>query len=147
MYVGVKDRPDSQCDMLLSYVLQENVWLPSDRIRAAELITKETLLSRVQTLLSYSPSKVTSYYHGDLPSQSALGLNMECTAALSATASISKPVTEVVATNPVDCVDAPSRARILPVGHQTVALPCFNSDDINSALVVHIQVIAAYNIS
>lgn len=125
--------------MLLSYLFQENVWLPIDRIRAAELITKETLLSRVQSLLSYSPSRTTSYYHGDLSSQSALGLNMECNAALSASASISNPTTVSAATEA--CVDAPSRARILPAGHRAVALPCFNSDDINSALVVHIQVI------
>lgn len=34
--------------------------------------------------------------------------------------------------------DAPSRARVLPRGHVTLALPSFNAQDVNSALVTHI---------
>lgn len=38
---GSKERPDTQCDSLLSYLMQENAWLPQERLAAAEQITPE----------------------------------------------------------------------------------------------------------
>ena len=42
-----KERPDNQCDSLLSYVMQEHSWLPEERLRAAEEITGGMLVDRV----------------------------------------------------------------------------------------------------
>ena len=35
---GYKERPDSQCDTLLSHILQEGGWLPDDIIAACEAV-------------------------------------------------------------------------------------------------------------
>ena len=47
-----KERPDQQCDALLSYLLQENAWLPADRLAAAQAITPDMLVRRVTQALN-----------------------------------------------------------------------------------------------
>ena len=46
-----KERPDQQCDALLSYLLQENTWLPSNRLAAAEAVTPDMLVRRITQAL------------------------------------------------------------------------------------------------
>ena len=71
-FTGSKERPDTQCDSLLSYFMQENVWLPQDRLKAAEEITSETFIERAKKALIRR--RVTSHIHGDLSQEAALAL-------------------------------------------------------------------------
>lgn len=72
IFTGSKERPDTQCDSLLSYFMQENVWLPQDRLKAAEEITSETFIKRAKKALIRR--RVTSHIHGDLTQEAALAL-------------------------------------------------------------------------
>jgi secreted Zn-dependent insulinase-like peptidase len=52
--------------------MQENVWLPQDRLKAAEEITSETFIKRAQSALIRR--RVTSHIHGDMSQEAALAL-------------------------------------------------------------------------
>lgn len=52
--------------------MQENVWLPQDRLKAAEEITSETFIKRAKKALIRR--RVTSHVHGDLSREDALAL-------------------------------------------------------------------------
>jgi secreted Zn-dependent insulinase-like peptidase len=123
----------------MSYLLQEHIWLPPDRIAAAETVTPATLVARAQRALRRT--HVTSYVHGDLAPSAAVTLHNDCMAILDANA----VHTETALTDSKDhasdgAVEVPSRARAMSAGHHVVALPGFNPDDPNSALLTHIQV-------
>lgn len=47
---GTKERPDSQCDVLMTYLLQEGQWLPQDKISICE----QTELDFVKVVTIYS---------------------------------------------------------------------------------------------
>jgi secreted Zn-dependent insulinase-like peptidase len=141
-----KERPDTLCDGFLTYLMQEGAWLPSDRLRAAEAITTESLTTRALTALRYR--KVTCYVHGDMPQETGRALFDSCKDVLpppvpaqelvDAGSSIANEMrkSEIVLG---DSGEVLSRARILPPGHLVVALPTFNTEDANSALLTHIQ--------
>lgn len=114
----------------MSYLFSEGVWLPQERIKACEEITPESLRSKaVEIIKSYH--KVSAYSHGDLPSDVALTAQDLLVNKLSSTD------TEVDNTNNEENI---FRARIIPIGHTVLALPGFNPEDPNSALLTHIQV-------
>lgn len=119
----IKERPDSQCDTLLSYLLQENTWLPSQRLVAAELITIEDVQKRAQSLLS--GTKLITYVHGNMNLEETLTIHHK----LSST--IGKQIV------PQNHKENYSRGRFLK-RHTVVALPCFGRD-VNNALLMHIQ--------
>ena len=52
--------------------MQENVWLPQDRLAAAEEITSESFIKRAKKALIRR--RVTSHIHGDLSQEAALAL-------------------------------------------------------------------------
>jgi insulysin len=132
-----KERPDTQCDSLLSYFMQENVWLPNDRLEAAEKITSESFIKRAKSALIRR--RTTSFIHGDLTQEAALSL---CDQSVKILGPNEVPVG--VATHsscgiPVNADgDIPARARLLK-GHTVVALADPNPEDPNSALLTHIQ--------
>jgi insulysin len=127
-----KERPDTQADGLLNYMMQENVWLPQDRLLAAETITAESFIIRAQS--SLMKRKVTSYVHGNMNQEEALSLNDQCIDALAV--NDGEAVRENLLVNEEG--DIPARARLL-TGHTVVALADPNPDDPNSALLTHIQ--------
>jgi secreted Zn-dependent insulinase-like peptidase len=61
-------------------MMQENVWLPQERLLAAETITAESFIKRAQS--SLMKRKITSYVHGSMNQEDALSLNDQCIDAL-----------------------------------------------------------------
>jgi secreted Zn-dependent insulinase-like peptidase len=59
-----KDRPDSQADSLLSFLLQEGAWLPNDRLKAVEAADTDYLMQRLKTAFQYN--KITAFAHGQI---------------------------------------------------------------------------------
>ena len=130
-----KDRPDTQCDALLAYLMQQGSWLPMDRIEASEGLTLNYLRERVDRILQ--APRVTSYAHGDLSSETTMDVHRKVTAALVRNTSTGGFAVK----SPEEVLDADYfRPKILPRGsHSIVALPGFNKEDSNSALVCYMQ--------
>lgn len=150
---GDKERPDSQCDALLRVLLQEGSWLPQRRLEACEEIDLGSFRARVSSALQ-TMTGMLSYAHGSadrstaVETFNAIGVNLFASQQMNSgeeSASASLPV----------CTDVKSewgylrdRARLLPRAstgsddppHHVVALPTFNMEDPNSALVRYIQV-------
>jgi nardilysin len=106
-------------------LLQENTWLPSQRLEAAELMNLGDVQLRARS--SLRGTKLITYFHGDMNSQQASSIHNK----------ISSTVGKYL--DPNNHKDNESRGRFLPQQHTVVALPCFNPQDVNNALVMHIQ--------
>ena len=148
-----KERPDTQCDSLLSYILTENSWLPNEVIEAAESITFDKMTHRIQSALR--TRKITGYIHGNMNDDTSVdfyknSLNIfqkmrSNTNSIEENKVDGSPVKESssvsvsVSMIPDETGDVPSRARILPPRHTVVAVPVLNDEDPNSALVTYIQ--------
>ena len=132
-----KERPDTQCDSLLSYYMQENVWLPRDRLAAAESITAESFINRAHSALIRR--RVTSYIHGDLTQEAARALYDMSVTILGPNVVPEGPATHSLGGVAVNAEgDIPARVRLLK-GHTVIALADPNPEDPNSALLTHIQ--------
>lgn len=132
-----KERPDTQCDSLLSYYMQENTWLPGDRLKAAESITAESFIKRAQSALIRR--RVTSHIHGDLSQEAARSLYDMSVKILGPNVVPDVPVTHSMGGIAVNAEgDIPARVRLLK-GHTVIALADPNPEDPNSALLTHIQ--------
>ena len=133
---------------MLRYVMQEGAWLPQDRLVACEQINPEYFQQRVTGALQRLGSAVT-YAHGDCDQTTAakahavLKENLFRASALntdresnirrddSGEAAVYRLINETG-----------ERSRLLSRGsHTAVALPAFNLDDSNSALVTFMQVL------
>jgi len=121
----VKERPDSQCDVLMSYLLQEGQWLPSDKIAACENTDLTCVQDRLTSSLQYTA--MTLYAHGSMEKDTALAVQRVIKKNMKSSNS------ELKVESTFD------RGRILNPGHVVVALPGFNPEDPNSALLTHIQ--------
>jgi hypothetical protein len=62
---GEKERPDSQAETLLSFLLQEGVWLPTRRLLACQQIDLNFLKNSVKKTIQ-DIQKVVFYTHGEM---------------------------------------------------------------------------------
>jgi insulysin len=159
-----KERPDSQASTLLSYLLQQNVRLPSETLPLVEETTLSDLQKRAADMLRWS--RMTTHVHGDVESindleDAAAQSMMKGATDASANAAQAKvvsirdqiksclrlPAPEEVASleamqasEGFGLTDKKPFPRLLPQGtHRRVAIPVLNEDDPNSALVTHFQ--------
>lgn len=121
-----RERPDSQCDTLMSYLLQENAWLPNQRLEAAETMTMENVKDRVAKSL-LKGTRLTTYVHGDMNVEQSLSIHKK----------LSSTVGKFII--PKDHKESEARGRLIPKGRHYVAMRCFNEQEVNNALVMHIQ--------
>lgn len=136
--VGVKERPDNQCDTLMSYLLLEGAWLPQDSLRVAEAATRDSFLSVAHSSMRYS--RLTTYAHGNVTAEIAKAMHAAVSRNIGPPASVAE-LDAVQQEKGYGHIDKPSRARLLNAGeHVRVALPAFNGEDENSALVTYFQV-------
>jgi len=146
---GDKERPDSQCDSLLRVLLQEGSWLPQRRLEACEDVDLRFFRDRVATSLQTMTSML-SYAHGSTDRSTAVdtfdivGENLFASQ-LNSKASVSAQHVRIDVKHEWGYLR--DRARLLPgpltgqdPPHHIVALPTFNMEDPNSALVRYIQV-------
>jgi len=132
-----KERPDTQCDTLLTYLMQQGSWLPEDRLKAAQDINVDSFLNRVQGI--FKPKSVVSYSHGDIDQENAV--------------SIHKTILRNLETCQTDSdlkFDGKQKEKeefdyfkpkLLEKGkHTVVSMPVFNPEDSNNALLCYMQV-------
>lgn len=155
MVEGDKERPDSQCDALLRVLLQEGSWLPQRRLEACEEIDLDSFRVRVSNALQ-TMTGMLSYAHGSTDRSTAVGTFEAIGENLFASQQLSIAGEEEETSTPLHvCTDVKrewgylrDRARLLPGSstgpdgppHHVIALPTFNMEDPNSALVRYIQV-------
>jgi len=135
-----KERPDTQCDTLLSYLLQERAWLPQDKVEAVKEISFESFVKRAVANLNYS--RATMYVHGDEKFEKDKVIQLRDNLLSIIGPTIEKSVLQqhhdqhqwgIV-------TDAPNRAKLLEKGsHSIILMPAFNPEDANSALVTFFQ--------
>lgn len=136
---------------MLRYLLQEGTWLPQDRLKACEAIDVAYFHHRVANTLQFD--RAVSYTHGDCALETAIHSHRQVRTNTNA-ANVkydrgdhlmrgeSQTLGAVRAEGEKLCVDG-ERSRLLPRGtHKVVALPAFNNEDPNSALVTFMQVSA-----
>ena len=132
-----KERPDSSCDMLLRYILQEAAWLPADRLKAAEAISLDDVERIVTEALQRS--RVITYVHGDLSASEVLPLHRTLADSLSK----DQPLLELRAfheSHGYGLKPFTTRARILgKPTHRRVLVNGFNPQDENNALVCYFE--------
>jgi len=149
VFTGVKERPDAQCESLLRYMLQEGTWLPQDRLKACEAIDVSYFHHRVANTLQFD--RAVSYTHGDCSLETAIRSHRQVRTNANA-ANVKRDLGEHLARGESQTLGAVradgeslrvdgERSRLLPGGsHQVVALPAFNNEDPNCALVTFMQV-------
>lgn len=150
-----KERPDSQADTLLSYLIAESVlYTPPERLKLAEQITAQMVRERIHNATKENIAYV-SYMHGDVDQEKAEAMMKSIYDNLPPLMSMSEIeekeqaaaiqseycIKEGEATNSASYLEEPSTtARLLPPNtHNIVALPTFNEGDENSALITHFQ--------
>ena len=69
------NRPDTQADTVLNYILEENVKLPSEVLTLTQTVEKQHVLDRVSVLRN--KTKTIMYVHGDLNQDEAVDLYRE----------------------------------------------------------------------
>jgi secreted Zn-dependent insulinase-like peptidase len=129
-----KDRPDSQAASILSYLLNEDSLLVSEKINMLE----GTDLAFLKTRISRIVQCVTShhaYIHGNFRQEEAVELYETVTNRFYSNAGKS------AASVAVSEKDIDERIRVLPPSvHHVIALPPFNVEDPNNAYLLYIQV-------
>jgi len=127
---------------MLSYLLQEDARLPSERITLAEQMSKDALVGAMHDVLRRG--RLTVYVHGDAARAGDAGFVSECAQSLSGLLGSEMPDEELEShqrEHGWGLVDRVLRARRLPPSkrHAEVLLGSFNEEDTNSALLVHLQ--------
>lgn len=145
----MKERPDAQCESLLRYALAEGTWLPQDRLQACEAIDVPYFHHRVANTLQFD--RAVSFTHGDCALYPAIASHRQVKTNLNA-ANVKRDLGKhlvLVESQTVGAVRAEGeRSRALSAGtHNIVALPAFNNEDPNSALVTFMQVLWLFFIS
>lgn len=146
LFLGVKERPDAQCESLLRYTLQEGTWLPQDRLQACEAIDTAYFHHRVANTLQFD--RVVAYVHGDCSLRTAIESHRRVKANANA-ANVKRHLGKDLVLGESQTVgavrEAGERSRLLARGtHTVVALPAFNKEDPNCALVTFMQVTTVF---
>ena len=132
-----KERPDTVADTMLTYLLQEEATLPTERIALAEAIDKPMVVKAMESVLQRA--RVTVLVHGERGDEKTAQLALSL---------VEKHLGRDMAWEEVQRHqeehgwgerDRVLRARLLPSGHSTVLLDSFNPEDSNSAIIVHFQ--------
>ena len=110
----------------MSYLLQENAWLPNQRLEAAEAMTMENVKDRVTKSL-LKGTRLTTYVHGDMNAEQSLSIHKK----------LSSTLGKFII--PKNHKENEARGRLIPQGRHYVAMRCFNEQEVNNALVMHIQ--------
>ena len=142
----MKERPDAQCESLLRYTLQEGTWLPQDRLQACEAIDTAYFHHRVANTLQFD--RAVSYAHGDCSLRTAIESHRQVKTNANA-ANVKRHLGKDLVLGESQTVgavrDTGERSRLLERGtHTVVALPAFNKEDPNCALVTFMQVEHAF---
>jgi len=137
-----KERPDSVADVVLAYLMQEDARWPEERVALAATSDRQTLLSAMNDVLKRA--RMTVYVHGDKGDEK---MATECVESLQGLLGEEMPASEVLkhqAEFGWGLQDRVLRARLAPTSkanaHTEAWLDSFNSEDANSALVLHFQV-------
>jgi hypothetical protein len=136
--IGTKERPDAQCDSLMRYLLHESTWLPQDRLAACENIDATYFQNRVAGVLQFG--NVLTYAHGDCSDATTSHCHDAVVQNINATHANGSARGQLVG-DPLMRSPPIERSRVLsPASHTSVALPAFNAEDPNSALLTFFQV-------
>jgi secreted Zn-dependent insulinase-like peptidase len=125
-----KDRPDSQAASILSYLLNEDSLLVSEKIALLERTDLSFLQKRINRIIQ-SVTSHHAYVHGSFRQEEAVELYETV---INSFYSNTKKVE-------ISEKDFDERIRVLPKSvHHVVALPPFNVEDPNNAYLLYIQV-------
>ncbi len=115
--------------------MTEGSWLPQERLVAVEGTDLAYLRTRLSDAMKYN--KLLTYSHGNVDSAAAQLMHNTVAANIPSSASTASSSSDTSSANaPVDR----ERARALPAQrHVVLALPAFNEEDPNSALITHFQ--------
>ena len=128
-----KENMLSQAEGLLAFLLQQGVWLPEDRLKTADSLTLDDMHFRVKDLLE-TPT-IISYLHGNLNVDSAEKVHVAVTNSLRFKKDL-LPAPRFEIPPEIDY----SRPNYLETGtHTVLALPSFNSEDSNNAMLTYMQ--------
>jgi len=131
LYAGTKGRPDSICEDLLRYYLQDYVWLAPQKISYAETLSIESLAVHTKQMFG-SVDRFVTYSHGDFNASKAREISMDLMASV-------WPDNESTEYSSNDTVNT-QRARLAPAGvDSSFMFEAMNPSDKNSALVCHFQ--------
>lgn len=137
-----KERPDSQCDTLLSYLLSETTqYLPWERLALAEQMSKASMARRVKDIFA-GVTGTTMHSHGDTDVATATQIHDRMVSQLSKVNGgfIDMPaLVKMQEEKSVGLTDSNQRARLLVRGSHVLRFPSFNEQGENSALLVHFQ--------
>jgi secreted Zn-dependent insulinase-like peptidase len=141
-FLGYKDRPDSQANTVLSYLLGEKTLLPQEKIELLTASQWNDIQERMNQILS-SVSSHLCYVHGNMEERHAIQFYEQILSKFphnsDKTQSIKREAESPVSVDNDDVYY--EKIRQLPAGQHTVlALPPFNKDDENNAYLLYIPV-------
>ncbi len=109
--------------------MSEHSQLPGDLLALTEATTLSDFRQRLREAFQYS--HITTYSHGDVTADDALRMHI----------AVKDHIVSSVKGGEQGGKDVLDKARLLPVReHAVLALPAFNDEDPNSALITHFQV-------
>ena len=141
LYLGFKNRPDSQASTILSYLLFEKGLLPQEKIRLLTETSLSYLQERMQFILASFTNHI-AYIHGNMKEDEALACYEAIVKQFYAPRETNpSPSQQQLKELPWGNEESVERIRELPVGsHLRVALPPFNPADPNNAYILYFQV-------
>ncbi len=139
MMIGFKDRPDSQANTILSYLVFQNSLLPMDKIELLNQTDLPFLQERMRSIVKSIHNHI-AYIHGDLNPSDAYEFYESVVKRIYEK---QQDASHQVGENfPQDCyVEEQEKIRQLPsMIHHRVILPPFNEEDPNNAYILYFQV-------
>ena len=139
-----KERPDSQADRILSYLLSlSSKYLPQERLALAETITANEVRQRAMNMATREGNGsigVLTYGHGSLSASDALTFHNKVKDSFQAPAATTESLQHMQAEKGYGMIEPSTQARLLPASsHSIVMMKTPNEEDENSALLVHFQ--------